>query len=221
MQNDAELMYYDVHTHQSEPDTGIVRIENLHGDFNSDLTDKKVSLGMHPWYLAAANAALEFKSLSENATKPEVLAIGECGLDKLTNTDWDLQLYAFRKQIGLAEQIGKPIVIHCVRAFTEVLAELRNIAVPAIFHGVNNKLSVVRQVIDQGYYLSFGKSLLMEKEFIKEVFREVPLDRVFLETDDSGGDIREIYKSAARIRNITEKEIVLQIENNFKNVFRT
>jgi len=158
-------------------------------------------------------------SLRNNISKPEVLAAGECGLDKLSGTDWALQLKAFQRQIELAEEINKPLIIHCVKAFNDVLAMLKNVKVPVIFHGVNNKLSIIQPVIDSGYYLSFGKSLLGFNEAILNTFRETPLEQIFLETDDADVDIKEIYKSAARIKNISEKEILLQVEKNFLNLF--
>lgn len=213
-------MLYNVHTHHHPEDKDMVYIENRYKNFDTDITGQKVSMGLHPWYLEAEKLEQQFAGLENNSLKPGVLAIGECGLDKLTATDWNLQLNAFRRQIILADQLGKPLIIHCVKAFSEVLAELKQVKVPVIFHGINNKSSVVQPVIDGGHYLSFGKSLLSYNEIILDTFRITPLEQVFLETDDTDIDIREIYKSAAKIKNITEKEIVLQLEKNFLNVFR-
>ncbi|WP_221389959.1 TatD family hydrolase [Dyadobacter sp. NIV53] len=213
-------MLYNVHTHFHPEDKDIVYIENRYKNFDTDISGQKVSMGLHPWYLQAAHLEEQLADLEIHAVKPEVLAIGECGLDKLTATDWDLQLMAFQRQIILANQINKPLIVHCVKAFGEVLAELKQVKVPVVFHGINNKPSIVQPVTDGGHYLSFGKSLLSYNEVILDTFRITPLEQVFLETDDAETDIREIYKSAARIKNITEKEIVLQLEKNFLNVFR-
>ena len=213
-------MLYNVHTHHHPEHKDIVYIENRYKNFDSDITGRKVSMGLHPWYLDEKHVEQQLAELADYAKKPEVLAIGECGLDKLATTDWQLQLKVFRLHIILAEQINKPLIIHCVKAFGEVLAELKHVKVPVIFHGINNKPSVIQPVIDSGHYLSFGKSLLSYNEIILDTFRITPLKQVFLETDDTDIDIREIYKSAARIKNITEIEIVLQLEKNFLNVFR-
>ena len=160
------------------------------------------------------------KSLRKYAAQPEVVAIGECGLDKLTATDWDTQCRAFERQIALAGELRKPLVIHCVKAFQECMQFLRETRVPVIFHGINNRLSVIRPVIDAGYFLSFGKALLHPNPAITEAFRAVPPEQLLLETDDTGADIREIYKTAAQLRNIPEKEIALQLESNFGKVFK-
>jgi len=213
-------MFYNVHTHRQSRGKDVLSIENRYENFDSDLSGIYVSLGLHPWYLDAGHLEAQLGILAKNARRPEVLAVGECGLDRITDTDWTLQVTAFRKQIALAQHIHKPVIVHCVKAFNEVLSELKNISVPVVFHGVNKKWSVVQPVIDAGYFLSFGKAILSDHEYILETFRATPLERVFLETDDAELDIREIYKSAARIKNIPEKEIVLQLEKNFNNVFK-
>ncbi|TDE12114.1 TatD family hydrolase [Dyadobacter psychrotolerans] len=214
-------MFYDIHTHlENTPKADVISIKNIYQDFADNISGQKVSLGLHPWYLHNLHPEIQFKSLTDHITKPGVIAVGECGLDKLTSTGWDLQLKVFRWQIALAQEVNKPIIIHCVKAFPEVLAELKGIKVPVIFHGINNKRSILQPVIESGYYLSFGKALLSGHVYILETFRATPLQQVFLETDDADVDIREIYKSAAGIKNITEKEIVLQLEQNFLNVFK-
>lgn len=212
-------MYYNVHTHPHAHDNDVLFIENLYKNFDQNIEGRKVSMGLHPWYLDAENLEEQLENLRNNLARPEVMAVGECGLDKLSTTDWALQIKAFQSQITLAEEINKPIIIHCVKAFNDVLVMLKNITVPVIFHGVNNKLSIIQPVIDAGYYLSFGKSLLGFNEAILNTLRETPLEQVFLETDDADVDIKEIYKSAARIKNISEKEILLQVEKNFLNLF--
>ena len=212
-------MYYNVHTHPHSESEDVLFIENLYKNFDHEIEGRKVSMGLHPWYLDAGRLTEQFDELTKYAGSPSVLAIGECGLDKLSTTDWNLQLKAFQLQITLATDLNKPLIIHCVKAFTEVLGQLKDVRVPVIFHGVNNKLSLLQPVIDAGYYLSFGKSLLGGNAAILNTFRTTPLKQIFLETDDADADIKEIYKSAAEIREISEKEILLQVEKNFLNVF--
>jgi TatD DNase family protein len=211
-------VFYNIHSH-SCGQTDSFCIKNIHNEFDQDIDGQSVSLGLHPWYLNTANFDQQFKSLKQNANKPEVLAIGECGLDRITATAWDLQLTAFRRQIAFAQEVEKPLIIHCVKAFNEVLAELKHFKRPVIFHGVNNKLSLVQPIIDAGHYLSFGKSLLSSNASIQNTFIKTPFEQVFLETDDLENDISEIYKLAATIRHVSEEELVAQIENNFSNVF--
>lgn len=215
-------LFLDVHTHYppavDAPD--VLAIQNRHSGFAQAVASAQVSAGLHPWYLREETLSGDFAELRAYAAHPEVLAIGECGLDKITTTAWDTQCRAFEWHIALAEALRKPLVIHCVKAFQECLAFLKQTTVPVIFHGVNNRLPVIRPVIDAGYFLSFGKALLHPNAAILEAFRAVPLGQLFLETDDTGADIREIYKTASGLRNIPEKEIALQLELNFGKVFK-
>lgn len=213
------FMFYNIHTHSPQAQNDIVCVENIHENFNADVSGRQVTMGLHPWFLKADTWEKTLEELCQNAGKPEVLAVGECGLDKLTDTDWNLQIKAFQAQIQLAREVNKPLIIHCVRAFAEVLKELRNVRVPVVFHGVNNKQTLLQPVIDAGYYLSFGRALINAQPFLIETMNATPSERILLETDDGEIDIREVYKSAARIKDISEKEIVLQLEKNFLNVF--
>lgn len=212
-------MLYNVHTHLSDSGADHFSIRNIHENFAQEITGQAVSMGLHPWYLHADNFEQQFEELKGNVIKPEVLAIGECGLDKIAQTDWNLQLMAFQRQIALAGETGKPLIIHCVRAFNEVLSHLKPVKIPVVFHGVNNKRSVIQPVVNAGYYLSFGKALFNHQEQVLETFRKTPLEQVFLETDDLESDISEMYQLAARIRRIPEEELVVQLAKNFSNVF--
>jgi len=218
--NGGALMFLDVHTHNAASDPAVLAIENRHNDFDKPVAGRYLSMGLHPWYIREDTLSADFEKLRGYVAQKEVLAIGECGLDRLTTTDWDMQCRAFEWQISLAESLRKPLVIHCVKAFQECLALLQHTSVPVIFHGVNNRLSVIRPVIDAGYFLSFGKALLHPNASIAEAFSAVPLEQLFLETDDTRADIREIYKTASQLRNIPEKEIALQLESNFGKVFK-
>lgn len=213
-------MFLDVHTHHPTTDPAVLAIANRHEGFGGPVASGYVSAGLHPWYLNAATLESDLEALSGYASSGAVLAIGECGLDKLTETDWALQSEAFARQIELAGTLQKPLVVHCVKAFQACMALLKNARVPVIFHGVNNRISVVKPLIEAGYFCSFGKALLHPNPAITESFKAVPLEQLFLETDDTGADIRQIYKSASQLRNIPEKEIALQLELNFSKVFK-
>lgn len=211
------MLYIDIHTHHYKPQPDTISVESIYDRFTEAPADRPISAGLHPWYLHEAEN--QIKQLSIVAQQPNTIAIGECGLDKLTKTDWQLQLKYFELQLQLAENLQKPVVIHCVKAFTETLALLKGITIPVIFHGINNKLSIIAPLINNGYFLSFGKSLLSPAGSTRESLNAVPPDQLFLETDDTNVSIKDIYKSAAEIRNITENEIALQLQKNFHSVF--
>jgi TatD DNase family protein len=175
-------------------------------------------MGLHPWYLE--NHTEAFKILSKYSRARNVLAIGECGLDKVCSTDWELQAGVFKQQIALANELRKPLIIHCVRAYYELIQLLDEcgVSVPVVVHGFNKKQEVARQLLHKGYVLSFGTALL-KNETAVAVFKDIPTDRFLLETDDSGLLIEQVYNRAAEIKETGLDSIILQAGNNFKTVF--
>lgn len=214
-------MLIDIHTHKATTLTADhISIQNLYDDFERVNGGGLYSVGIHPWYVA--NYERDMLLLQSLATHAHVLAIGECGLDKLCTTDWNLQVSLFRQQIQLANNCGKPLIIHCVRAFEEVMKVLtvEKVLVPVIFHGYNNKPSIAHKLMEQGYYLSMGAALLHEGSNATEVLHTMPAEKFFLETDDKDVDLKDIYQKAAQIRKSTTDAIILQVETNFTTVFK-
>ncbi len=205
--------FIDIHTHNISEENTIV---NFYQDFEQSRTVKHCSLGLHPWYLQ--NAAQDFETLQQYVHQNNVLAIGECGLDKLSQTDWILQEKYFLKQIDLANSLHKPLIVHCVRAYNECIALLENASVPVIFHGFNRNLNIAQMLLDKGFYLSIGGSIFQES--FASAFAALSLEKIFFETDDKEEiNIEIVYKRAAEIKNIALETLILQIENNYQKVF--
>jgi TatD DNase family protein len=127
----------------------------------------------------------------------------------------------FEKQLVLAEKYRKPVVIHCVAAFQEVIAikKKMNISVPMIIHGFSKNKETAEQLIANGFYISFGKYLLRNPE-LELVFKNIPKERFFLETDTIEEGIAAVYELAAKYRNIEIKEMATIINANFDTVFK-
>jgi TatD DNase family protein len=178
------------------------------------------SLGIHPWYVDA-DFDNQLAQLEQYATLPNVVAIGECGLDKVTATSWDLQAWAFRIQIQLANTLHKPLIIHCVRAYDEVLQmlKLEQVQVPVVFHGFNKNVQVAERILNRGYYLSFGAALLKDNGPAIAAIQCCPATSFFLETDDTDFSIGQIYEKAADVRKTGEDALILQLQKNFQAVF--
>jgi TatD DNase family protein len=212
------VIYIDIHTHSNKSAPGTIAIRNILADFDAIPTAGWYSAGLHPWYLKA-DQANHPDGLIKAAHTSNVLAIGECGLDTLCITPAEIQRTIFIRQIELAVSVGKPLVIHCVRAFDEIMAILKKlrVSIPVIFHGFNRSDVQAARIIADGYMLSFGRHLL--KATVAEVFRKLPTDRVFLETDDSDIPIEEIYAAAARIRGTDIDDIATRINLNVKHIF--
>jgi TatD DNase family protein len=212
-------LYINIHTHHTKPVEGIISIGNLYKDFDSIETDSLYSVGLHPWYITAETWQDQFAVVKEKSRLQNVVAIGEAGLDKVCATDFALQQAVFAQHIQLANEVQKPLIVHCVRAHAEVIALLKQtpVQVPVIFDGCNKSKERAQQLSALGYCLSFGKGL--EKQGLQEVMAALPHAKIFLETDNSTASIEEIYAHAAAAFQIDEDSLSLQLQKNAATVF--
>jgi TatD DNase family protein len=182
---------------------------------------KYYSYGLHPWHIDD-NYKDDLEHLREIVHEKGCLAIGECGLDKNSEVDFDLQQKVFIEQVKIANKLKKPLIIHCVKAFNELINCLNHHgnAVPVIIHGFNNNENIARVLIEQGYYFSFGKALLGYESNAAKAIKIVGRKRFFLETDDKDLSIKYIYLKAGELLGVNDEIIQMQIENNFKEVFK-
>lgn len=210
-------MFINLHTH-CQTQTGEIAVVNLCKNYGQVLDSGYYSVGIHPWYVNTPWLT-QFKAIEEHGTYTNVVAIGETGLDKLCKTDWQIQLLIFKAHIQLASSLKKPLIIHCVKAWSEVRALLakEKVSVPVIFHGYQKNKELAKQLTDEGYYLSFGKAL--EKDTAQEVLQAIPATRFFLETDDAPVTIESVYKNAATALSIDMNSLSLQLQQNAVAVF--
>lgn len=149
------------------------------------------SVGIHPWNVMPGTPINRWlQSLEQLASRPEVTAVGECGLDRLRG-DFALQQDVFRKQALLAERFHKPLIIHCVKAQAELLRfhkEL-HLHVQWTVHGFRGNASAARQLLAAGFDLSFSR------HFQPEAVRACPPDRLHIETDDSDIGLAEVAEA--------------------------
>ena len=153
----------------------------------------RFSSGVHPWQAADAGADGALALLEQWADDPRVAAIGECGLDKYAPAPLARQLDVFARQARLAERAGKPLVVHCVGRVAELLALRRRIR-PAqawVVHGFRGKPQLAEELLRAGCALSFGE------RFNPASVRATPLERLFVETDESALPIADIYARVA------------------------
>lgn len=218
LQYNYTRLYINIHSHFPGANGEWV-LQNLNTPEPPEALPGLYSMGIHPWYIQPVHWEKQFRTLRDYSTHPRVLAIGECGLDKVCKTPFSLQEEAFRNQVAWANSIGKPLVIHCVRAWEEVLKTLEEAAVtiPVIFHGFAKNAQLARRLIAKGYYISLGKALLHPAK--ETILLEIPKEQLFLETDDAAISIGEMYSIAARVLSIEHNSLVLQIQKNAAAVF--
>ncbi|MES2517194.1 MAG: TatD family hydrolase [Bacteroidota bacterium] len=214
--------FIDIHTHNQTPEEGALKIINApqFWDF-SEQTSTYFSLGLHPWYLDKNTFESEFEKLEQNAKNQQVAMIGECGLDRNTDIDLAFQTEIFIRQIQLAERLQKPVIIHCVRAFPEIIAIKKklNPSVPMIIHGFNNNLQICQQLIQHQFHISLGAALLNPNSNASKVISMIPKEKLFLETDDKNCTISSIFVLASTYRNVQIEILQESIKNNFNRIF--
>jgi TatD DNase family protein len=214
------MKFFNLHTHHSSKQSDVVELVNQYPkEFDAAITN--YSIGIHPWYIAEDSIDEDLEIIESKLKDENCLAIGECGLDKRIEIPMALQQMVFEKQLALAEKFKKPVVIHCVAAFQEVIAikKKMNISVPMIIHGFSKNKETAEQLIANGFYLSFGKYLLRNPE-LELVFKSIPNERLFLETDTIEEGIEAVYELAAKYRNIEMAEMKAIINANFDTVFK-
>ena len=209
-------MYYNIHTHKFSDNEEIVELVNQFPD-EVDSNLPFFSVGIHPWYLDENQLGEQLELIEKYVHLSNCKAIGECGLDKRIETSIEIQKKVFIPQLLLAEKYKKPVVLHCVAAYQELIEIKKelNLTVPLIIHGFSKNKQVAQSLLNNGFYLSFGKYLLLNPD-LGEVLKTVPLDRLFLETDTMEQTIFDVYSKAESILN---KDVRFIITENYIRVF--
>lgn len=212
-------MKINLHTHRESHTLNVLDIVN---QYPNDLDESRLfySVGIHPWYIDFARLDQHLAILEAELDNQACLALGECGLDKRIEMPLEKQIDVFERQLILAEQYQKPVIIHCVSAFQELLQVRKqlHITVPFLIHGFSKNQQVMEQLLDNGCYISFGKYLLRNAN-LESVFKAVPDNRFFLETDTMEESLEEVYQKAAAIKGVSVIVLEQQIENTAREVF--
>ena len=215
--------FIDIHTHSVKTDDNLIQIVNL--DLNQPCPEQDYySYGIHPWSLDSADFQMEtaLQSLEEKVKSPNVLALGEAGLDKMHKETFEQQIELFERQIELSEALQKPMILHDVRSHNEIIAlrKKHKAQQPWIVHGFSGTEQDIKQLIGQGIYLSVGESLLHPERKIHKSFKFIDLDYLFLETDMAEIGVETIYEVAANMLEIDLPTLKTRIFANFARIIQ-
>ena len=205
------MQYLDFHHHRKDYKNGIYNLELF-----ADAVDFPFSAGIHPKDILENNE--EAKSwLMKISKNTNCVAIGECGLDGLIDVKIELQNEIFLWQIELANTLQKPIIIHCVKKHYEIIPFKKISKIPMVIHGFNKKQSVADDLLKNNFYLSFGKAVLYHLS-LQDTLKIVPLDKLFLETDNDDFDIKDLYQKVSEIKKISIEQVQKQILENLETI---
>jgi TatD DNase family protein len=216
--------YIDIHVHDGKPSPGIFILESLmaHEEkFPEVLPGIAYTFGIHPWFLNEENHIPLLLSVEKTVCLPEVIAVGEAGFDRLKGPSVALQREVFEQQVIISEKIKKPVIIHCVRAWEELLAAKKKLKprMPWLIHGFRGNTELAVQLLSKGMYLSFWFEFVLRPES-GNLLSSLPGDRIFLETDGADVDIRTIYNKVAADRGQSVDDLKSDILNNYKAFFK-
>lgn len=204
----------DFHTHRLDATAALIAVDPR--QFNPQ-PGQFYSVGFHPWHDVDTLTDSDFALLEQCARHPQVLAIGETGLDRIRGARLDIQIPVFVRHLLLAHQLGLPVVVHNVRA-TQDLLTCRHQAhlddVPLAIHGMRGNAQVARTLLDAGCYLSFGPV------FNPEVLLATPPDRYLLETDDSAVSIDEVAARVAAALGQTAAQVTTTAAGNARRLLQ-
>ena len=187
--------YIDIHTHH----------------FTARHTELRAA-GIHPW---DADRMTPCEDMFSGAQ-----AIGEIGLDYACDVNRAQQEEVFRSQLAIAERMGVPVVLHCVRAFARTLEILREYNLKGvIFHGFIGSKEQMKEAVKRGYFISYGEAVLRSPK-TAEAMRHTPLENLFLETDVSEKTIEEIYQIASQVTGKDLETIMNSITDNYNRLFQ-
>jgi TatD DNase family protein len=215
--------YINIHNHGGRPSPGQFSIENLmaHEEMVPDMASGiTYTFGIHPWHLKKETINAQMDKVRTFAGHENIIAIGEAGFDRLKGPEPGLQKRAFEEQIAISEGYSKPVFIHCVRGWDDLLAVHKSMqpSEPWIIHGFRGKKELGLQLLSKGMYISFWFDFILRPES-SDLVRSLPAERIFLETDGSGEDIGVIYKKVAADLGINVDALKKQIYNNFNQLF--
>ena len=214
--------FIDIHTHRIKPCDNLIQIVNL--ELEAPCPEQGYySYGIHPWALDEADFQVDeaLDKLKENLQRPQVVALGEAGLDKF-HADFDRQIKVFERQIVLSENLKKPMILHVVKSNNEIIAlrKRHKAKQPWIVHGFNGTEQDAAQLTRQGIFLSVGESLLHPDRRIYNSLKTIDIDYVFFETDMAEIGIEKVYETAAKLLEIDVSELKTKIFSNFARIFR-
>ncbi len=204
------IPYIDIHTHNRSASSDVRAVFNC--NYDEDVVPS-CSIGIHPCLSVCALSCPDFidrniAELRAKAAMDEVIAIGETGLDGLRGADMDIQMELFRRQAAIAEDVGKPLVIHCVRKYDEILRLKRQMNPKQTWfvHGFRKNAQTAKQLMGQGLELSFGR--FYDAQALQLAYSA---GHLWLETDESYMDIRSHYSNVAALLGIQVEELRLTI----------
>lgn len=201
--------------------------------------DVYAALGVHPHDARLFDDAAEARIVALAGSSSRVIAWGEIGLDfHYDNSPRDIQKQVFRRQMKLAREAKLPVIIHTREAEDETIEILKSETddgnCSGVMHCFSGSHGLAREAIALGFYISFSGIITFKKaEDLRAIAREVPLDRLLIETDcpylapvpyrgkrNEPAYVVEVARCLAELRDLSLDEVAHITSTNFAKLFR-
>lgn len=217
------IPYIDVHTHVFRLEKDTLTVQNIYpGDGFAAFQGRNFySIGIHPWHIDGKKENNKSLQLIEKALAfDHVVFVGEAGLDKIIDNKFSEQQRVFEEQVKLAEEYKCPMIIHCVKAYNELIEIKTRLQpkMPWILHGYNGSLEQTKQLEKHNLLFSFGKNLFRESSKAITSFKYLAPNQLFLETDELEWKVEEVYRKAAELKGMEIDKLKLAIWENFNRI---
>lgn len=216
----AEIVpFIDIHTHQHYHDEDVLSLRSLF--LTETLKGKqKHTVGVHPWEIVKTPNEWE-TILRKKLSHGDCLGLGECGIDRAIQTPIDLQLSFLEKQLKLYREFPqKLVVVHCVRAYSDLIPFFKQYPeLNYLLHDYNGGVEQTLELMKFSCYFSYGQKLDQLQSKAMKSLSHIPLDRLFLETDDSKIHIIEQYQKLADLKEIEIGVVRNQLYKNYRVLF--
>ncbi|MFO7864690.1 MAG: TatD family hydrolase [Salinivirgaceae bacterium] len=212
-------MLIDVHTHKSSEYKSIKSLHFPDEYANLSNATETISVGIHPWW-AKIQHIEEFEKLFEQGVSSCVVAIGECGVDRVRGEAIDVQKSIFHRQVQLASKFNLPVIVHQVKGISDVLHEMKQFTnTKFVLHAYFGNAEQTVQLLKHDVYFSFGEGLIKQPEKYQKITDLIPVEKVLFETDDAQTHLRSIYQAYAQLKSREIKEVELIVEKSARRIF--
>ncbi len=209
-----KVHFFDFHHHHPQLVFGVYNLK-----YQEAAPQHFFSAGIHP-NAVTNDFDAQLSWLKEVLQHPNCVAVGECGLDGLIDVDEKLQEEVFEEQIFLANKVHKPLIIHCVKRYSQLLHYRKQAKVPMVVHGFNKRKTIGDELLMHDFYLSFGQSVLYNVN-LQHFVKNFPVNRLFLETDAADFNIADLYAKVADLKGVSTDDLVGAIKENLSSIMIT
>lgn len=190
------------------------------------------AIGIHPENVEEYKVE-DLRFIEQNLANPKIVAIGEIGLDyHYTKDNKEAQKQLLEAQLALAEKYKMPVIIHSREATQDTIDILKKYHVKGVIHSFSGSLEVAKIYIKMGYLLGVNGVITFKNSNIKDVYKEIPLENIILETDspyltphpfrgkqNEPMYIKVIAEFVANIKNVSVEELAQKTNQNVQKMF--